>query len=43
MEAIVLGPGSITTAHQPNEFLPLDEIPRAIDLYERLARRYCAV
>jgi acetylornithine deacetylase len=41
MEAIVLGAGSITTAHQPNEFLPLEEIPRAIDLYEKLARRYC--
>lgn len=41
MEAIVLGAGSISTAHQPNEFLPLEEIPRAIDLYEKLAQRYC--
>jgi acetylornithine deacetylase len=40
METIVLGAGSITTAHQPDEFLPLDEIPRAIDLFERFARRF---
>ncbi len=34
------GPGSLADAHRPNESLPLDDLPRAIDLFEALARDY---
>ena len=41
METIVMGPGSIDQAHQPDEFLPLDQVRPCIDLLERFIRHYC--
>ncbi|TDG15832.1 acetylornithine deacetylase [Seongchinamella unica] len=41
METIVMGPGSIDQAHQPDEFMPLNQIQPAIDLLEQFIGRYC--
>lgn len=41
METIVMGPGSIDQAHQPNEFIPLDQIQPAIDNLKALVARFC--
>ncbi len=41
METVVMGAGSIDQAHQPNEFLPLDEIPRAVAIIRALIEKYC--
>jgi acetylornithine deacetylase len=40
-EVIVLGPGSIDQAHQPDEFLALDQIKPMQDILEQLIIRYC--
>ena len=41
METLVLGPGSIDQAHQPNEYIPLDQIGPAVTLLQHLIRHYC--
>ncbi len=41
METIVMGPGSIDQAHQPDEFMPLDQIRPGINLLEQFIRHYC--
>lgn len=41
MDTVVLGPGSIDQAHQPNEYLPMDQIQPTINLLGQLIRRYC--
>ncbi len=41
METIVLGPGDIACAHQPDEHLPLDRIAPCVDLIERMIGRLC--
>lgn len=41
MQTVVLGPGSIDQAHQPNEFIPLDQIEPAIKLVRGLIERFC--
>jgi len=41
METIVMGPGSIDRAHQPDEYLELDQIAPCIDLLERCIAHYC--
>jgi len=40
-ETIVMGPGSIKQAHQPDEFLPLAQIEPTIKLLEGLIQRFC--
>ncbi|MCZ6722699.1 MAG: acetylornithine deacetylase [Gammaproteobacteria bacterium] len=40
-ETIVIGPGSINQAHQPDEFLPIDSIDPTIDMLEQLIQRFC--
>ncbi|MCP4331355.1 MAG: acetylornithine deacetylase [Gammaproteobacteria bacterium] len=40
-ETIVLGPGSINQAHQPDEFLPIAQIDPTINLLEGLIERFC--
>jgi acetylornithine deacetylase len=37
---VVLGPGSIDQAHTPDEWVPLEEVERAVGLYVALARRF---
>lgn len=41
METIVMGPGSIDRAHQPDEYLELDQIKPCIALLEQFIRHYC--
>jgi acetylornithine deacetylase len=41
MEVVVLGPGHIDQAHQPDEYLELGQIPRSIELLQALIRRFC--
>ncbi len=38
---IVLGPGSIEQAHRSDEWISLDQLYRAVDVYEQLFRLYC--
>ncbi len=40
-ETIVIGPGSINQAHQPDEFLPADQIQPSIDLLKNLIHKFC--
>ncbi len=40
-ETIVLGPGSIDQAHQPDEFLPIGQIQPTVSLLQSLIRRFC--
>jgi len=40
-ETIVIGPGSINQAHQPDEFLPIAQIDPTIQLLEGLIDRFC--
>ncbi len=40
-ETIVIGPGSIDQAHQPDEFLPIEQIQPTIQLLENLIQRFC--
>jgi acetylornithine deacetylase len=41
MDTVVLGPGSIDVAHQPDEYMSLDQVQPAIDLIRTLVMRYC--
>jgi acetylornithine deacetylase len=41
METVVLGPGDIDQAHQPDEYLALDRIPPTLKLLKSLIRRFC--
>lgn len=41
MDIVVLGPGSIDQAHQPNEFLRLDGIDPTITILRGLIRQFC--
>jgi acetylornithine deacetylase len=40
-ESVLFGPGSIEVAHQPNEFLPVEEFRRAGDVLDGLIHRSC--
>jgi len=40
-ETIVMGPGSIKQAHQPDEFLPVAQIEPTVNLLEGLIHRFC--
>lgn len=41
METLVLGPGSIDQAHQPNEFMALDQITPMQNVIRGLIEKYC--
>lgn len=41
METVVMGPGSIDRAHQPDEYLELDQIEPCIGLLKDCIRHYC--
>jgi acetylornithine deacetylase len=41
MESIILGPGSIRQAHQPDEFLALDQIKPGVQLLKNMINRFC--
>jgi acetylornithine deacetylase len=39
--AVICGPGHIAQAHQPNEWVSLDQLARCEAFMERLADRLC--
>jgi acetylornithine deacetylase len=41
MDTLVLGPGSIDVAHQPNEYMALDQVQPCITLLQSLIRQFC--
>lgn len=41
LDTVVIGPGSINQAHQPNEYLPLAQINPAISLLSNLIGAHC--
>lgn len=41
MDTIVLGPGSIDVAHQPDEYMALDQVQPCINLLQQLIRKFC--
>lgn len=41
IETIILGPGDIDQAHQPDEFMPLDRIQPTVELLSSLIRKFC--
>ncbi len=41
MDVVVMGPGSIDQAHQPDEFIALDQIEPAINVLRQLIQRFC--
>jgi succinyl-diaminopimelate desuccinylase len=40
IQNVICGPGSIEQAHQPNEFILLDELYQSIDIYLNIARYF---
>jgi acetylornithine deacetylase len=43
METVVMGPGSINQAHQPDEYLAMNQIEPAIMLLRKLIKTYCQI
>jgi acetylornithine deacetylase len=41
MQTVVLGPGSINQAHQPDEFISIDQIEPAVKIVQELIRKFC--
>lgn len=41
MDTIIMGPGSIDQAHQPDEFLALDQIKPTVEILQQLIKHYC--
>jgi acetylornithine deacetylase len=41
MQTIILGPGHIEQAHQPNEYLATEQIGPSVDLISKMIQRYC--
>lgn len=41
IETVILGPGNIAQAHQPNEYLELSNIRPCVDILTDLIAEYC--
>ena len=41
LDAVVLGPGSINQAHQPDEYLALEQIKPTVKLIQDLVKQFC--
>jgi acetylornithine deacetylase len=41
METVILGPGDIAQAHQPDEFIRLDTLAPTVDLLKSLIETVC--
>ncbi|MEE9357432.1 MAG: M20/M25/M40 family metallo-hydrolase [Sedimenticolaceae bacterium] len=41
MESIILGPGDIDQAHQPDEYLGLERIEPMVNILRQLIRHFC--
>ena len=42
METVILGPGSIDVAHQPNEYIEQKQMKQSIEIYRQLIQKICA-
>ena len=40
-QTIIMGPGHIEQAHQPDEYLPMDQIQPTIDILSKMIGKYC--
>lgn len=40
-EAVVFGPGNIRVAHRTDEFVPVDELQRCVEILTQAIRHYC--
>ena len=40
-QLVVLGPGHIDQAHTVGEWIDVEQLYRAVDIYARLMRRFC--
>lgn len=43
MDTIIMGPGNIDQAHQPDEYMSMDMIDPCIDVLRKLITKYCLV
>ena len=41
MDVVILGPGDIAQAHQPDEYLAVDRLQPTVDMLRELIRRFC--
>jgi acetylornithine deacetylase len=41
METLILGPGDIAQAHQPDEYLSMDRLEPTVELLRRLIGEFC--
>lgn len=41
MQTVVLGPGSINQAHQPDEFISIDQLEPAVKIVQELIQKFC--
>lgn len=41
IDTVILGPGNIAQAHQPDEYLALDQIKPSLSILKRLIRKFC--
>ena len=41
MELVVIGPGSILQAHTVDEWMALDQFPKAVSVFSQFVERFC--
>lgn len=41
MQTVIMGPGHIDQTHQPDEYLPMEQIEPGIDLISNMIKRFC--
>ncbi len=41
LDTLILGPGSISQAHQANEMISLEQIEQGKDIYQKIIRKFC--
>jgi acetylornithine deacetylase len=41
METVILGPGDIAQAHQPDEYVSLERLQPMVTILKRLIHRFC--
>jgi len=41
MDVVVMGPGSIDQAHQPDEYIDLAQVPVAVNVLQGLIKQFC--
>jgi len=42
LETVILGPGDIHVAHQPNEYLQINRIEPSINIISKMMNHFCA-